>query len=414
MISILERMLNETVRLFVEISPYLMLGFFFAGLLHVLLGEEYIKKHFSGSGLLSSVKAALFGVPLPVCSCGVIPLAESLRREGASKSATMSFLVSTPSSGVDSIFATYALMGPVLAVFRPIASFISGVLVGVVTHFQERKETPPAVSMDDGKVKSKQKRKKSVKEVFVYGFTVIPAEIAKWLIIGVVIGGAISALVPADFGTRYLGNPLLSYIVILLISIPIYVCATGSIPIAASLMAKGVLPGAALAFLIAGPATNTVTISFLFKKMGAKITAIYIASIVVVSVGSGLIFDWIWRSQDSVTGHVHGSTHLPYFIQYGSAVAMLLVFINVRFDLLRRFAKLRKRGEFEMSKNTFNINVPDMTCRHCEMKITEAVKSLPGIQSVSIDLNAHLVAVEADVDRQVIVDRIKAEGYNPN
>lgn len=415
MISLFERMLNETVRLFVEISPYLLIGFFFAGLLHVLLGEEYIKKHFSGGGLLASVKAALFGVPLPVCSCGVIPLAESLRREGASKSATMSFLVSTPSSGVDSIFATYALMGPVLAVFRPIASFISGVLVGVITHFQERKEIPAAVSTDDGKVKNKQKRKKSVKEVFVYGFTVIPSEIAKWLIIGVIVGGAISALVPADFGTRYLSSPLLSYVVILLISIPIYVCATGSIPIAASLMAKGVLPGAALAFLIAGPATNTVTISFLFKKMGARITAIYIASIVAVSVGSGLIFDWIWRSLDTVSGHAahHTGSHLPHIIQYGSAAAMLLIFINVKFDLIKRFAKLRKRGEFEMSKNTFNINVPDMTCRHCEMKITEAVKSLPGIQSVSIDLNTHLVAVEADVDRQTIVDRIKAEGYNP-
>jgi uncharacterized membrane protein YraQ (UPF0718 family)/copper chaperone CopZ len=412
-IHILERMLNETVRLFVEISPYLMMGFFFAGLLHVLLGEEYIRKHFSGSGLISSIKAALFGVPLPVCSCGVIPLAESLRREGASKSATMSFLVSTPSSGVDSIFATYALMGPVLAVFRPIASFISGVLVGVVTHFQERKETPPAVPADDGKAKDKLKRKKSVKEVFVYGFTVIPSEIAKWLIIRMIIGGAISALVPADFGTRYLGGPLLSYVVILLISIPIYVCATGSIPIAASLMAKGVLPGAALAFLIAGPATNTVTISFLFKKMGAKITAIYIASIAVVSVGSGLIFDWIWQSLDPMVGHVHGGTHLPGFIRYGSAAAMLLVFINVRFDLIRRIAGPGKRGEYEVSKNTFNINVPDMTCRHCEMKITDAVKSLPGIQSVSIDLNNHLVAVEADVERQVIVDRIKAEGYHP-
>lgn len=418
-INLLERMLNETVRLFVEISPYLIMGFFFAGLLHVLMGEEYIKKHFSGGGLLASVKAALFGVPLPVCSCGVIPLAESLRREGASKSATMSFLVSTPSSGVDSIFATYALMGPVFAVFRPIASFVSGVLVGVVTHFQERKETPPVVSHAAGEVKDKPKRKKSVKEVFVYGFTVIPSEIAKWLILGVVVGGAISALVPADFGSRYLGGPLLSYVVILLISIPIYVCATGSIPIAASLIAKGVLPGAALAFLIAGPATNTVTISFLFKKMGAKITAIYIASIIVVSVGSGLIFDWIWRSLDTVSGHTahHGGSHLPHIIQYGSAVAMLLIFINVKFDMVKFFAKLftklRKPGEYEMSKNIFNINVPDMTCRHCEMKITEAVKSLPGIQSVSIDLSTHLVAVEADVDRQVIVDRIRAEGYNP-
>lgn len=412
-LQILQNVLTETVRLFIEISPYLIMGFFFAGLLHVLLGEEYIKKHFAVSGALASVKAALFGVPLPVCSCGVIPLAESLRREGASKSATMSFLVSTPSSGVDSIFATYALMGPVYAVFRPIASFVSGILVGIVTHWLERKETPATSTDASAGAIDKKERKKSFKEVFVYGFRVIPSEIAKWLIIGVVIGGAISALVPEDFGARYLSSPFLSYLVILLISIPIYVCATGSIPIAASLIAKGVLPGAALALLIAGPATNTVTISFLYKKMGAKITAVYILSIVAVSIVSGLLFDWIWREMDLSVGLVaKGGAHLPHIVQYACGAFMLIVLVTGKYDFSKLLAIFRKKKEDTMS-NIYRIDVPDMTCQHCKMKITEALNSLPDIQSVSIDLNAHRVDVETDGDKQVILDRLISEGYHP-
>lgn len=134
LLNLLTIFAGETYRLFVEISPYLILGFFFAGLIHTVLGEDVIKKHFARSGFVATLKAAIFGIPLPICSCGVIPLAETLRRDGASKSSTMTFLVSTPSSGVDSIFATYALMGPVYAVFRPIASFFSGIIVGFVTH----------------------------------------------------------------------------------------------------------------------------------------------------------------------------------------------------------------------------------------------------------------------------------------
>ncbi|MCP4156697.1 MAG: hypothetical protein GY757_53785, partial [bacterium] len=163
-IKILESFFVETVKLFVEISPYLLLGFFFAGLLHTLLGDGYIKKHFAVSGLKSTIKAAVFGVPLPVCSCAVIPLAESLRRDGASKSATMSFLVSTPSSGVDSILATYALLGPVYAIFRPIASFLSGILVGIVTHWQEKKEVIVVDSTAVPPSGSSSKQRKSFKE----------------------------------------------------------------------------------------------------------------------------------------------------------------------------------------------------------------------------------------------------------
>jgi uncharacterized membrane protein YraQ (UPF0718 family)/copper chaperone CopZ len=405
----------ETYRLFIEISPYLILGFLFAGLLHTLLGEKYIKKHFARSGIWSTMKAAIFGIPLPVCSCAVIPLAESLRKDGASKSATMAFLVSTPSSGVDSILATYALMGPVYAIFRPIASFLSGILVGIVTHFKggEKEHNSAGQEVSD----TNKNTKKSLKEIFVYGFKVIPAEISKWLIIGVVIGGAISALVPADFGAKYLlGSPLLNYVVILLISIPLYVCATGSIPIAAALITKGVMPGAALALLIAGPATNSVTISFVYKRMGKRVTFFYVLSIILVSVVSGLIFDAIWRNiggqVDLVTA---GGEHLPHSIKIICAIAMVLIFLNSKYDLSRLFKRF-KRGKITAGENPHTlhtIKVPDMTCQHCKMTITDALTEMPGIRSVSIDLNTREVSVEAALDRQAIVDRIRQKGYKP-
>jgi uncharacterized membrane protein YraQ (UPF0718 family)/copper chaperone CopZ len=410
-LRLLEKFVSETFRLFIEISPYLLLGFLFAGLLHTLLGEKYIRKHFSKSGLWSTIKAAVFGIPLPVCSCAVIPLAESLRKDGASKSATMSFLVSTPSSGVDSILATYALMGPVFAIFRPIASFLSGILVGIVTHLKGGEKKPGAAAAVSN---NNRKGKKSLREVFVYGFKVLPAEIAKWLVIGVIVGGAISALVPDDFGAKYLlGSSVLNYVVILLISIPLYVCATGSIPIAASLMAKGVLPGAALALLIAGPATNSVTISFVYKRMGKRVAFFYILSIVVVSVVTGLLFDALWAKIgtgiDLVTA---GGAHLPLSIKFSAAMLMAVIFLNSRYPLEKLF-KSKRSDKMGQDKNLHMIKVPDMTCQHCMMRITAALRQVPKIQSVSIDLKKKEVAVDSTLDRQVIVDSIKQVGYQP-
>ena len=403
--NLLRDIFFETFRLFIEISPYLILGFLFAGLIHILIGERYIKKHFSKSGIVPTVKAAIFGIPLPVCSCGVIPLAESLRKDGASKSSTMAFLVSTPSSGIDSILATYALLGPVFAIFRPIASLISGTLIGIITHFNEKKEK--IIS----KIKSiaennNSKNSKSIREAFNHGFKVIPSEIANWLVIGVLIGGAISALVPADFGVKYLHSPFLNYAIILLISIPIYICATGSIPIAASLIAKGVLPGAALALLIAGPATNTVTISFVYKRMGKKITFLYILSIIAVSVAAGLFFDLILIRGKLNLGFISGGgKFLPQSIKVLSAVVLVFIFINSKFDLWR--------PKMKENKKTLNLKVPDMTCQHCKVKITDALNSIPDVKSVSIDLKTKEVMVETEADKKTIIDKIKKEGYNP-
>lgn len=405
LLAVLSGFVRETYRLFIDISPYLLIGFLFAGLLHTLFGEKLIRRHFSRSGLASIFKASLFGVPLPVCSCGVIPLAESLRRDGASKSSTMAFLVSTPTSGIDSILATYALMGPIFAIFRPIAAFVSGIFVGSVTHLATKKDKDQ-VEIHPHSGNGETGGKKSFKQAFYYGFKVLPSELAGWLTVGVLIGGVISALVPADFGQRYLHSPFLAYLVILLISIPIYVCATGSIPIAASLMAKGVLPGAALAFLIAGPATNTVTISFVYKRLGRKIAILYVISIAVVAVISGLIFDSLWTGSSGDGGLIAaGGEFIPNGIKIASAVLMILVLLNSRFDLNR--LKTRNRNNLQ------EIIVPDMNCPECQLKVNEALTGMPGIKTVLIDLKRRKVAVDTTLGREQLLDRLKSAGYHP-
>ncbi|MCK4766492.1 MAG: permease, partial [Candidatus Aminicenantes bacterium] len=250
-------------------------------------------------------------------------------------------------------------------------------------------------------------RKKSFSQVFSYGFKVVPSEIAFWLVIGVIIGGAISSIVPADFGSRYLHSPLLNYVMILLISIPIYVCATGSIPIAAALIAKGVLPGAALAFLIAGPATNTVTMSFVYKKMGKKIAVLYVLSIVFVAVVTGLIFDLIWaRSALDIGFITAGGKFLPQAVKIGSALLLAFVLLNSKYDLFRRFRKMS-------SENLYKIKVPDMTCQHCKMKVTESLRGMAEVKSVIIDLETKEVAVESTAGRELILKQIEKEGYHP-
>ncbi len=399
--EIIQKIINETIFLFFEISPYLILGFFFAGIIHILLGESYIKKHFAKSGIVSTIKAAILGIPLPICSCGVIPLAESLRKEGASKSSVMSFLVSTPSSGVDSIFATYALMGPVFAIFRPIASLFSGIIIGVATHFQEKENYSEELTSNT------VKQKKSIKDIFVYGFSILPSEIAQWLLIGVVVGGVISAIIPDNFSTDYLSVPFLHYFVVLIISIPLYVCATGSIPIAASLLMKGILPGAVLVFLIAGPATNTVTLSFVYKRLGKRVAAVYLVTIIITSVILGILFDLL-------VGEFNFDGSLLYslatknlgMMQIISGLLLSLIFINSKFNIVDKLiAKDGKRME--------KIRVKDINCNSCKMTLVKTLKNIDGIGNLSVLVDKKEVRFDGGADVEVVKMVIKESGFNP-
>lgn len=311
--------MNKIIDLWLDMSPYLLLGMFIAGLLHIYLGKNFIRKHL-GKGIKSIFKASLFGVPLPVCSCGVIPIASSLRKDGATKGAALSFLISTPTTGIDSIFATYSLLGLLFAIFRPLFAFFAGVLTGIISFFVDKEEDKKE------KIIYENKEKFGIKDAIRYGFFELAEDIGKWLVIGIVIGGILS-YIPINLQPIY---PF-DFIIALAISLPLYVCATGSIPIAVSLIDKGFSPGAALIFLIAGPATNTITLSFVRYKLGKKSFIIYLSSIIILSIFAGIVFNFI-----SFGNIIYEKPSIPYSIKIFSGIILAILIGRA---LIKRYSR---------------------------------------------------------------------------
>jgi len=253
----------EFWRVLGEMSPYLLFGFLVAGVLSVVVRPETVERHLGGHGLWPIVKASAFGVPLPLCSCGVIPVAASLRKHGASRGATTSFLISTPQTGVDSIFVTLSLLGPVVAIFRPIAALVSGVIGGSVVSLSQGDDVSSSRAEEkcqDVCCTGDTGRGKFLR-ILSYGFVTLPRDIARAIIVGLALAGIISVLVPSDFFAGALGQGITGMLVMMAFGIPVYVCATASVPIAAALIAKGASPGAAIVFLMTGPATNAAAIA---------------------------------------------------------------------------------------------------------------------------------------------------------
>ncbi len=299
--------------LFVDMSFYIVIGLLFTGFLHAFVNQEAILKHVGKNNTASVVKASVLGVPLPLCSCGVVPTALYLGKSGASKGAVVSFLTSTPQTGVDSLIATYGLMGPLFAVFRAVAAFLSGIVSGVVTNlfckrdandFQKAKTTG-ALGEESDEHKTcgcshsgchSQVEKvtffSKVKSAFTYAFGEFLDEIAVHFVIGLFIAALISTLIP-DNWLAGLTNPLFTMLLMLLIGIPMYICSTASIPIALSLIMKGISPGAAFVFLFAGPVTNIASLTILSKALGKKVLAIYLSCVAVCAVAFGFVLDGI-------------------------------------------------------------------------------------------------------------------------
>ncbi len=376
MIEFVKNIVYNITELWKDIAFYLLIGMFIAGIIHIYLGQKFIIKHL-GKGKSSIIKASIFGVPLPVCSCGVIPIASSLKEDGASKSATLSFMVSTPTTGVDSIFATYSLLGPIFAIFRPVFALFAGIVVGIASYLFDREE---------GKAKHvhEKKEKKSFGDALKYAFGELPADIGKWLIIGIVAGGIIASI-PYNFDFIYPYD----FLVALLISLPLYVCATGSIPIAAALLQKGFSPGAALVFLIAGPATNTITLTFVRYKLGRKSFYIYLATIASLSLLAGIIFNFIWSEFSLSTGHPYV---IPDWLKIVSAIILAILIAKVY---------IKKEKEYP-----YKIYVPDMSCSHCKTKIGKELEKAEVTYSISLDKK--IVSV-TDVEKAL--NAIKKAGY---
>ena len=316
-----------------EMAPYLLFGFLAAGLLSVWVSPAWVERHLGRRGLGPVFTAALFGVPLPLCSCGVLPVSASIRRHGASRAATTSFLLSTPQTGVDSILVTYALLNPVLAVFRPIAALLSGVLGGgLVLLFGEPERTDDRQGMDPDTCTDAccegRHRSNVLGRALRYGLLTLPRDIGPALLVGILIAGAMAALVPEDYLRAYVGGGIVSILILMAAGIPLYVCATASVPIAVGFIHAGASPGAALAFLIAGPATNAAALTTIWKVLGGRTAVLYLVSVAASAIGCGLLLDGLYPNMEMVLPlgeeHVHTMVEGGWWLHVW-AVALLAV-----------------------------------------------------------------------------------------
>ncbi len=387
-----------------DMSPYLLLGFAVAGLLSVLVKAEQVERHLGKPGFLSILKASVFGIPLPLCSCGVIPVAASLRRHGAGKGAVASFLLSTPQTGVDSIMVTYSLMGPLFAIFRPLAALLSGVIGGSLVELAGGKDDHAEVDacMDDCCAPSSVDRH-WLGRAFTYGFMTLPRDIGRSMIVGLVLAGVIAVAVPDDFFTQFVGTGLLGMIFMMLVGIPVYVCATASVPIAVVMMAKGITPGAALVFLITGPATNAAAITTLWKVLGRRSALAYMASVALVALGSGLALDYLF------TVVPLGAEHVPHHM----LPPALKVLTGIILAVVLGQAFFRSRhGHAEHGHGGREFSVKGMTCSHCQQTVTRVISELEGVKEASVSLDKGTATVKGEASCADIIKAIESVGYS--
>ena len=323
--ELLLNILTEIWSVTVEMAPYLLFGFLMAGILSVLISKEYVRRHLGGKGWTGSIKAALVGVPMPVCSCGVIPLAASLRKHGASRGATASFLASTPQTGIDSLMITYALLGWVFALFRAVVAFLSGILCGAaVAAVSPPDEDAAAECRDDC---CQPNPHSALRRMLSYGFITLPRNIARAVILGIILSGVISGLIPAEFFQDGIGDSPWAMLIMLGIGIPIYVCSSASVPIALAFIKAGISPGAALVFLITGPATNAATLTTLWQIIGRKQLAVFLITLAVSALAAGFAMNFFTPTlgvMDQVC-HTEGN---PGILQIIWAMLLLAVLLK--------------------------------------------------------------------------------------
>lgn len=402
-----------------EMAPYLLLGFLFAGILKAFFPVDKITRYLGRKKFGSVVNASILGVPMPLCSCGVIPTGVSFFRNGATKGSTTSFLISTPQTGVDSILATYSLLGLPFAIIRPVVAFVTGILGGSLSHGLE-KDQWGSLPANTGKAKiaeEKPSRGNRLKTIFSYGFGELVEDIVTWLIIGLVAAAFLALVIPDSFFTQYIGNPWLEMTMILVASIPLYVCATGSIPIAAVFLLKGLSPGAALVFLMAGPATNVATMTVIGKTMGRKALIIYLASIIGGALAFGMMVNEFlpasWFTEFTVMDHEH--SFLPGWMKLLSAIFLAAIVLLAAYTKwLKPLLRKRNKSEFtDMSKGLYNsIKIEGMTCNHCKAAVEKNVSAIEGVEKAEVDLAEGTVNITGeDVDLEKVRETVDGLGY---
>lgn len=416
--------MDQIIHLITSMAPYLLLGFLLAGLMHAFIPATLYNKHLSQSNFRSTFLAAMFGIPLPLCSCGVIPTAMSLRKEGASKGATVSFLIATPQTGVDSIMATYSLLGLPYAILRPIAAICTALFGGTMVNLLQRDTITSAPSNNY----TTDKRPAGVWERIVlalkYGFVEMMQDIGKWLILGLIVAGIITVVVPDSFFELFSHNSLLSMLIVLLFSIPMYLCATGSIPIAVALMLKGLSPGTALVLLMAGPAINFASMLVIGKVMGRKTLIIYITSIILGAMTFGLAMDHLlpreWFTSHLISASQQACHHASW-LDFNTLCSIALVALlgNAMIQKFRTKhsetccscdSKCNAQAGAEV-KHEQIYHIEGMRCNHCAANVEKALSALPHAEKVTIELQQKRAIIVGEVDAAEVEKAVKALGF---
>jgi len=395
-----------------DMSPYLLFGFLVAGILSVMISSRLIERHLGGRGFWQVVKAAAIGVPLPLCSCGVIPVSASLRRHGAGKGATTSFLISTPQTGVDSILVTFSLLGPVYAVFRPLLALATGIVGGGLVDLADREPAHAHSEQEKADTHAEQSARTGNRavEALKYGFGTLPRDIGRELLVGLLIAAALTALIPENYFAEYLGGGIVAILALMALGIPVYVCATASVPVAAALIVAGASPGAALAFLMTGPATNAATIATIWKVMGKRTATIYLLTMAVGAVGGGLLLDQLVTPQQVQQAAAMGWM-LPPLVGHVSAVALLGLLVWASAAPLIK--KLRGGKPAEMEGERTTIAVTGMTCEHCVGSVRKALLACEGVTDAQVDLMKNQATVAGEgYDVAKLLDAIREIGYD--
>ena len=383
-----------------EFAPYLILGCFISGVLSIFLTVEIVQKYLGKKSISSVFIASLLGVPLPLCSCGVIPVSAYLSKHGASKGSVTSFLISTPQTGIDSIFITYGMLGPVFAIYRPIVAFISGIFGGSIVHMVDGNNSViEDVHCDDECCDNDSKSK--IYKILHYGFIRLPLDIVNPIILGIFLSSFIIVFIPSNY-FEMVGSGILGMTIMLILGLPTYVCATASVPIAFALYTKGFSLGAMLVFLMTGPATNITTMTVIYKVLGRKNLFIYLCSIIFCSVSAGLFFDFFISSEKLILSD-YTVTHL---ISSEMKTICSVFFIGILINSLR--IKYFSSEEVSVSESSNKLYIEGMTCSHCADSVKSSLLKIEGISDVDVYLESGLVKyssscnVVLDVEKNIL------------
>lgn len=388
-----------------QMSPYLLLGFLIAGILHVFVPRTFYRKYLSRDNRLSVLYAALLGIPLPLCSCGVIPTAIGLRNEKASKGAVASFLIATPQTGIDSILATFSVLGLGFAIIRPVAALVTGVCGGLLVNRLVREDADEGAIASSCRVESGNK----VWRVLRYAYFDMIQDIGLRLVIGLIVAALIQVVVPDEFFLHFGSSPLLQMLVILVVAVPMYICSTGSIPVAAALIMKGLSPGAALVMLMAGPAVNMASILVVRKALGGRFTAIYLLVIVGFSILFGLLVNAIGINVSPMSGLdacCAAEANMPGAFKI---ICSILLTLFILFALsMKLFSKFTHK---EADPDTAVYTVEGMHCSHCEAAVVRAVEDVPGVESAKASATRKTLTIKGMASSDEIRAAVEKAGY---